>query len=390
VNVVIAGGGVAALEATLALRALAEERVAIELVAPESDFVYRPLSVAEPFHAGEARRFPLAALAKAAGARLSRQQVVAVHPDRHILRTGDAAEIEYDVLLLAVGARAVEAVPKALTFRGSGSDEPFRRLLDSALGGAVHRIAFAIPAGVAWPLPAYELALMTQTYLTDRGAADIEVTIVTPEEAPLAVFGAQASTSLRSLLDVRGIVVQTHTTPIAVADGVLRVAAGRPVPADRVVALPRFEGPALPELPHDAHGFVPTDEFGLVTGLADVYAAGDVTQFPLKQGGIATQQADAAAGSIAARAGAPVAPEPFRPVLRGLLLTGMVPRFLRATPGTAESVIDTAALWWPPAKIVGRYFAPFLASQLGLDAEPKPPSGAVPVDVELDLSNPAL
>ncbi len=39
VRVLIAGGGVAALEATLALRTLAEERVAITLVAPESDFV---------------------------------------------------------------------------------------------------------------------------------------------------------------------------------------------------------------------------------------------------------------------------------------------------------------------------------------------------------------
>jgi len=40
-RVVIAGGGVAALEATLALRALAEERVAIHLVTPEREFTYQ-------------------------------------------------------------------------------------------------------------------------------------------------------------------------------------------------------------------------------------------------------------------------------------------------------------------------------------------------------------
>jgi sulfide:quinone oxidoreductase len=62
-----------------------------------------------------------------------------------------------------------------------------------------------------------------------------------------------------------------------------------------------------------------------------------LTQFPLKQGGIATQQADVAAASIAAHAGADIEPHPFRPVLRGLLLTGMTPRYL------AERTIASSA-----------------------------------------------
>jgi hypothetical protein len=53
VRVLIAGGGVAALEATLALGALAKGWIAITVVASESDFVYRPLAVAEPFRVGE-------------------------------------------------------------------------------------------------------------------------------------------------------------------------------------------------------------------------------------------------------------------------------------------------------------------------------------------------
>ena len=56
-----------------------------------------------------------------------------------------------------------------------------------------------------------------------------------------------------------------------------------------------------------------------VRGVDDVYAAGDMTTFPLKQGGIAAQMADAAASAIAVRAGVPVAQHPFRPVIRGLL-----------------------------------------------------------------------
>ena len=92
------------------------------------------------------------------------------------------------------------------------------------------------------------------------------------------------------------------------------------------------------------------------------------------------------AAAIAARAGAPVEPAPFRPVLRGLLLTGLFPRYLRAEPGTGVSTIDTEALWWPPAKIVGRYLAPFLAQRIGLaDVSPPHGEGVVPVEAVVDL-----
>ena len=89
----------------------------------------------------------------------------------------------------------------------------------------------------------------------------------------------------------------------------------------------------MPGLPSDAEGFLVTDDHARVQGVPDVYAAGDVTAFPVKQGGIACQQADAAAADIAARAGAPVEPEPFSPVLRGMLLTERWARFLRRDGG---------------------------------------------------------
>lgn len=48
-HTVIAGGGVAGLEAALALRELAAEQVATTLLTPSRDFVYRPMTVLEPF-----------------------------------------------------------------------------------------------------------------------------------------------------------------------------------------------------------------------------------------------------------------------------------------------------------------------------------------------------
>ena len=164
----------------------------------------------------------------------------------------------------------------------------------------------AVPAATTWPLPLYELALLTAGYLTDHGTRGVDVLLVTPEERPLALFGSEASEALQELLEIRGIELHTGTAPIAWHDGLLEVAGLPPIDADAVVALPQLVGPALPGLPHDGAGFVPTDAHGRVPGTADVYAAGDSTQFPLKQGGIATQQADAVAAAIAADVGASV------------------------------------------------------------------------------------
>ena len=383
-KVVIVGGGVAALEAALALQELAPGLVEVEIVAPEHDFVYRPLLVAEPFGAGGLRTFPLGRLAEAAGATLVESIVTGVDSHRHVVRTAAGDELSFDLLLVAPGAVPVAAVPGAICFRGPTEAAALRQLLEDASAGIIDRITFAVPTGVTWPLPLYELALLTRSYLVDEGAVDVAVAIVTPEDAPLDLFGPTASDAIRELLETRGIELSSGTTPLAFADGALSTAPAGVFPTDRVVALPRLEGPRLVGVLHDANGFIPTDDRGQVMDEIDVWAAGDATTVPLKQGGIATQQADAAAEAIAARAGAALEPRPFRPVLRGLLLTSMAPRFLRAQAGARTSVIDTEPLWWPPAKIVGRYLAPFLARHLGL-SELLPDAAresAVPVEIE--------
>ena len=382
-HVVIAGAGVAGLETTLALQALAPEHVSVELIAPEDEFVYRPLAVAEPFHVGEVRRFPLTALVAAAGAELRRGVLAAVDPDEKRAVLADGATVEYDVLVLALGASPLPAVPGALTFSGLREDSAgLARLLEQVTSRELRRLVFAVPAGSTWPLPLYELALLTGEYLAEH-LTHAELMVVTPEEQALGLFGEKASEAMALLLATRGIGLRTATAPVAFADGVLGLVGGGTVAADAVVALPLLEGSPLGGIPQDEHGFVPTDEFGRVAGLTDVYAAGDLTQSSIKQGGIAAQEADAVAEAIAADAGAPVHPSPCRPVLRGLLFTGFVPRFLRHEEG-GVSLVDTQPLWWPPGKIVGRYLSPFLAEHLGLAASGPPPADALPIEVAVD------
>src|SRR6266511_265332 len=89
VRVLVAGAGVAGLETALALRALAPEFVSVQLVAPEAEFTYRPLAVAEPFRVGEVRRFPLEPLARAAGSQLRRGTLTTVASERKLVTLND-------------------------------------------------------------------------------------------------------------------------------------------------------------------------------------------------------------------------------------------------------------------------------------------------------------
>jgi len=382
----VAGGGVAALETTIALRDLAPHLVDVELLAPEHEFWYRPLAVAEPFGLARVVRFELGDLASSMDATFSLGALVSVDADAHTVTTSHGQEIEYDTLVLACGARPVPALEGALTFRGPADSETFRRLLADVQAGAVESIAFVLPASVTWGLPLYELALLTATYLERQGIRSVELTFVTHEPEPLALFGGDASHAVRDVLEEKGIELVTGTHASSRGSGELMIVPGGELEADRIVALPRLVGPAITGLPHDRDGFVSTDPYGRVVGVHDVYAAGDATTFPVKQGGLATQQADAVARSIAAKAGADVAPEPFHPVLKGLLLTGGPSAYLRSELGGGHgdtAMVSGEALWWPPAKIVGHYLAPFLAVRDEIDLLPPERPGSVPVRVDL-------
>jgi sulfide:quinone oxidoreductase len=390
-RVVIAGGGVAALEAGLALRALAEDRVSVELLAPEPQFWYRPLSVAEPFDLGEVRQFELSELTAAAGATFSPGALTGVDAGSKLAQTSAGSAIPYDVLLVACGAVPTAAVPGAVTFRGPADTEKIRQLLGEIVAGEVGRVAFAVPWGAVWSLPIYELALMTAAYLDERDVGGVELVLVTPEDEPLQLFGRAGSEAVRELLEERGIAVRTGACPVELVDGELRLVPEGMLAAERVVALPRLRGTRIDGLPQTVEGFIPVDAHGQVHGLTEVFAAGDITSFPVKQGGIAAQQADAAAELIAANAGADLTPQPFRPVLRGLLLTGRRPRYLRheLTGGAGDvSAASPEPLWWPPAKIVGRYLAPFLGAAAGVETPPEASTapGTVPVEVELETA----
>jgi len=394
-RVVIAGGGVAALETLLALRAMAGHRVELTLISGEREFLYRPVTVAEAFDRGEARVYDLSQIAQGdCAATMIWDHLAHVDPDAKVAVIGSGDRVPFDALVVATGAVATEPFPGALTFRGRADVPAVREFLEELVDGRARSVAFALPSQRIWPLPLYELALMTAGHLREHGASAVKVWLVTPEEEPLELFGPAGASAISPMLKARGVILRTWSHPALVRNRALVLSGGAEIFVDRVITLPVLEGPRIHGLPHDKHGFVPVDAHGRVAGLSDIYAAGDITVFPLKQGGLAAQQADAVAEVIAAAAGAAVTPEPFTPVLRGLLMTGGAPLYLRCEPqrlareatvaieatrprrnGGGGSAAAGQALWWPPAKVAARYLAPYLAT-----ARPVPLSGEPLVD----------
>jgi sulfide:quinone oxidoreductase len=366
-RVLIVGGGVAGLEAALAMRELAGDLVATTLLAPAAEFVYRPMKVREPFGYSEARRYPLDDISRDIGIELVRDAFKWLDPDERIVHTEAGEKLEYDALLLAPGAALRPRFMHALTLDDSQLDQQLHGLIQDVEGGYVHKLAFISPTPMPWPLPLYELALMTARRAYDMNI-DMSITLATPEDAPLAVFGSKASSAVGQLLVENGILFIPSAHCETPEPGHVSLAPGsRNLIVDRIVALPQLFGPSLPGVPLHAHnGFVPIDAHCKVTGIERVYAAGDATDFAVKFGGIASQQADTAAEAIAALAGAPIEPTPFTPVLHGALLGGPKPLYLSAhvTGGHgSSSEVSEAATSAPPAKIVAKYLAPYLESR---------------------------
>jgi sulfide:quinone oxidoreductase len=361
--VLVAGAGVAGLEAALALRDMAGERVCIQLLAPEPEFVYRPLRVREPFAYGAAERYSIAQLVDGLGVELLAESFSWVDSGARVAHTDNGLELPYDALLLALGASIRTRYTHAYTIDDRHLDEILHGLLQDVESGYVKRIAFVAPARMGWQLPIYEIALMAVRRAGELGVQS-EVTIVTPEDSPLAIFGSGASEAVSALLAEAGIeTIASAYAEVPSWDEVVINPGDRHLKVDRVVALPELYGPAVRGLPSGEHGFIPVDVHSKVRGVDRVYAAGDAVDFAIKHGGISAQQADAAAEAIAALAGAEIEPAPFTPIVCGMLLTGGTPKFLRARINGGHgfsSEVSEEPLWSPPRKIVAKYLGPHL------------------------------
>ena len=371
---VVAGGGFAAVEAVLALNATLGPRADVILVSPRTTLDFRPAATIESFADVAPLRYDLRAIAEDLGATFREDSLAAVAAEARLVRLRSFKRLRYDALVLAVGTRPRASVAGALTFRDQRDVPRLRRTIAELESGTIRRLVFAAPAGVSWPLPLYELALLAAGRAAARGT-DVEVALVTPERTPLEALGGEASALVAGLLADRGVHFFGRTIPAAVRrEGRLELGFSGSMPADRVIAVPELLGRRIAGIPGGWSGFVPVDRLGRVEGMRGVYAAGDVTTFPIKHGGLATQQADTLAHAIAASLGIHAEPPSAERVLRLRLVGGADPLILRieldddGRPGATVLRHEPSTTEPRTAKVHGRYLTPYLAGRPTLAA----------------------
>lgn len=367
-KVLVAGAGVAGLEAALALQDLAGDRVDVALHDPSREFAYRPFGIGEPYGTTRAFRYDLRSLSELCGASLHPSAIAAVEPERRIAVSRDGERFPYDQLIVATGARMLWPVPGAVTYWGVADEGQVADLMADLRLGRLRRLALTMPPGHSWVLPLYELALLAANVLDKTANTRTQITVVTPEAAPLEIFGPRAAEQTSALLAERRIDVIAGARPISVAAGRLRIHPGEDVEADAVIALPRLEGRRIDGVPCDENGFIAIDEHGGVAGLERTYAAGDVSSLIFKQGPFASQQADAVAETIAAGIGAGVEPSVTSPRMRAVLWTAQGPRYLcGGNGGAGESASSPSRRHLEilhNGRLTARYLSPLVDSLL--------------------------
>ena len=365
-RVVICGGGIAAVEGLLRLRKLAGDSIDITVVAPNDELILRPLAVLQPFAGGPPKHYPMKRIAADNGAEWLQDSLSWVDPEGQIVHTKGGEELNFDALLVAVGARQLSPFDHVRTFRDADADDVFEGVVRDIEDGYSKSIAFLLPEGPVYPLPLYELALMTAERARSMSIDDLDLTVVTPEHAPLSVFGPTVSDAVSVLLDRSGVTVYCSAEAHVPAAGELVVRPpGIELHPERMVAVPRLTGPSVRGLPGGgAHGFLPIDSYCCVPGThGRVYAAGDAAEFPIKHGGLGTEMADSAASAIAVLTGRDIEAERFLPVIRAKLLGGKDPLYISARlvgdSGFESEVYDTPP--WPEGeKVVAKELGSYL------------------------------
>ena len=243
--------------------------------------------------------------------------------------------VEYDALLVAVGARQVEPYEHVATFRDADADATYQGIVQDVEEGYSRSLAFIQPVGPVWPLPLYELALMTAERAESMDIRDLELVLVTPEARPLAVFGTAVSDVVSNRLERAGVRVYCNslakvpaTRRLLIEPQGVELHPG----ADDHDAACRGTVDSRPG-GRGAQGFIPIDKHCSVPGTGGrVFAAGDAANYPIKHGGLGAQMADAAAAAIAVLAGSQTKAPAFNPIIRGKLLTGSDPVYMSAHP----------------------------------------------------------
>jgi sulfide:quinone oxidoreductase len=326
-QILVLGGGFAALESAFLLRMRLGERADIRLVSDREHFVFRPNSIYVPFGTDPASllvglRRPLARRR----INFERGAVAEVDPDRRFVGLEDGQRFRYDKLIVATGADThAGEVPglseHAATIWTTDSMFDVRRRFtevhDRSWHGERQRVLFLVPPNNKCSGPLYEIVFMLETWLRREGArGPVEITWSTYEHGFIQAFGPRLHDLVTEQFAAREIDGHTNERVREVVAGEVRYEDGSTRPYDQLIAFPPYVSAVrYPALASDDRGFLATElETRLAAGHDDIYVPGDAGDFPIKQAFLAFLQADTVAEHIAADVQGRPFTAPFDPV----------------------------------------------------------------------------
>lgn len=372
-TVVVLGGGTGGMVAANVLRKTLPKKHSVILVDRNDSHYFRPsypLLLVNRRRPGQIAR-KLARLNRK-GIEFIQAEVELVDPARHRVITS-AGVLDYDHLVLALGA---EHHPETVPGMAEGSLNPYslegavrlsRELSSFRRGKIVFFIASLPYTGVIAPL---EIMFLLDAYFRRRGLREqVELTQVTPEQAPFPLAGPQVGESVRTAMERRGIKLVTGARVLSLDLQAKRLVLdhGITVPGDLFLGIPSHWGPSLLRDTGlvEEGGWVTVDPETLETRVEQVYAVGDTAAIKLpvmqvwapKAGIFAHYQAEVVARNIASIiAGGKPRFRYFGKAAGVVMLTGMGqgriasvnyyaepgPRFVLLRPSRAASWVKTA------------------------------------------------
>lgn len=309
-KVVVCGGGFGGLETLSYLKYKLKDRVDITLISDKDYFLFKPNTIYIPF--GKDPKdfmFSYVDSAKKLNIQFYKAYVEGIDPSKQIVYA-DGKSFEYDYLVLAMGAKMkpeeVEGLEQYANTIWTPDEmmrlrESINRLIDKAREGKFQNVLFLVPPNNKCSGPLYEIVFMLDTYLRRKGVRDkVGITYTTYEKTFIQAFGPRLHQVVSGEFEKRKITGYNEYVVEKVLANEVRYRNGKSLPFDLLISFPPYYASTyISGLRSDERGFIATKlETRQVLDYPNIYAVGDIGDFPVKQAFLALLQGDAVAEHI--------------------------------------------------------------------------------------------
>jgi sulfide:quinone oxidoreductase len=302
-RLVILGGGTGGTIMANRLRSeYAEDALSITVVDQDDHHVYQPGLLFVPFGLADPEEISRTRHRQFhKGIDFHRAEVDRVDIDIDRVYLVDGTTLDYDLLIVATGARLVPEetegmlgegwMEKVFTFYTPEGSAALAEALEVFAGGRL--VVNFVELPIKCPVAPLEFAFLADWYFTERGIRDrVEIVFATPLDG--AFTKPVSSATLGGLLEEKGIelVTEFNTGEVDGAGGRLVSYDGREVPFDLLVTIPVHSGAEYvgrSEGLGDELDFVPTDEHTLQSKVRpNIFVIGDAASVPTSKAGSVT------------------------------------------------------------------------------------------------------